>query len=133
MVKTLKTVKTVMTLVVTLLLAAPGETMWAQAASDADVWRTFAARLDVGSRVKLRLRNGQRVSATFIQAGPDDIVIQPRTRTPVPVQHVPYDAIVVLERDDARGIGAGKAVAIGVAAGVAAFFGTFLVLVAALD
>jgi hypothetical protein len=105
----------------------------AQTVPDADVWRTFAARLDVGSRIKLRLRDGQRVSATLIQAGPDDLLVQPRTRRAVPVQRVPYDAIVSLERDEARGIGTGKAVAIGVAAGVGAFFGILLLIVAALD
>jgi hypothetical protein len=126
-------VKRLMTVVMILLLAAPGQTVWAQTTPDADVWRTFASRLDVGSRVKLRLRNGQRFSATLIQAAPDDLVIQPRTRTPVPVQRVPYDAIVLLERDDAQGIGAGKAVAIGVAAGVATFLGILLFIVASLD
>ena len=49
------------------------------------------------------------------------------------MQRVPYDAIVSLERDDARGIGAGKAVAIGVAAGVGAFLGTLLLVIAAID
>jgi hypothetical protein len=133
MVKTLKTLKMLTTLVMTLLLAAPAETVWAQTTPDAEVWRTFASRLDVGSRVKLRLRNGQRVSATLIQAGPDDIVIQPRTRTPVAMQHVPYEAIVLLERDDAQGIGVGKAVAIGVAAGTATFLGILLFIVASID
>jgi len=46
---------------------------------------------------------------------------------------VPYDAIVSLERDEARGIGTGKAVAIGVAAGVGTFLGILLLIVASLD
>jgi hypothetical protein len=119
-----------MTMILLLALVTPAV---AQTVPDADVWRTFAARLDVGSRIKLRLRDGQRVSATLIQAGPDDLLVQPRTRRAVPVQRVPYDAIVSLERDEARGIGTGKAVAIGVAAGVGAFFGILLLIVAALD
>jgi hypothetical protein len=125
------------TVILVLLLAVPS---WAQAPSrlrsgqaDADVWRTYASRIEIGSRVKLRLRDGQRVSATLIGATPYDLVIQPRTRIPVPVQHVPYEAIMLLERDDARGMGAGKAVAIGVAAGVGAFLGALLLLVATID
>jgi len=119
-----------MTMILLLALVTPAV---AQIVPDADVWRTFAARLDVGSRVKIRLRDGQRVSATLIQAGPDDLLVQPRTRRAVPVQHVPYDAIVSLERDEARGIGTGKAVAIGVAAGVGTFLGILLLIVASLD
>jgi hypothetical protein len=103
------------------------------AAQTAPVWRTFAARIDVGSRIKLRLRDGQRVSATLIEAAPDDLIVQPLTRVRVPIQHVPYDAIVSLERDEARGVGVGKAVGIGVAAGAGAFLGAFLVLLAAFD
>ena len=49
----------------------------------------------------------------------------------MPVQPVPYDAVVSLERVKS-GIGAGKAVAIGVATGVGAFFGTLLIMFAAL-
>ena len=97
------------------------------------MWRVFAERLDVGSRIKLRMRDGQRVTATLIQASPDALLLQPRTRTPVPVQRVPYDDIVSIERDDQRGIGAGKAVAIGVASGVGAFLGTLLIIIAAFD
>jgi len=48
-------------------------------------------------------------------------------------QRVPYEAIVSLERDEPRGMGAGKAVAIGVASGVGAFLATFLILLAAFD
>ena len=111
-------------------LAVPA---FAQAPVDAAVWRTFAAQLEVGAPVNLRLREGQRVSATLIQAGPDDLLVQPRTRRPVPVQHVPYEAILSIERDEARGMGVGKVVAIGVAAGVGTFLGILLLLAASLD
>jgi len=49
------------------------------------------------------------------------------------VQRIASDRIASLERDDARGIGAGKAVAIGVASGVGAFLGALLILIATLD
>jgi hypothetical protein len=117
-------------LIIVLALVSPAA---AQTSSNPDVWRAFAAKIDVGSRVKVRLAGGERFTGTLIQAAPDDLVVQPRTRVPVPVQRVPYDAIVSLERDEARGIGAGKAVAIGVASGVGAFLGTLLILVATLD
>ena len=95
-----------------------------------DVWRTFARRLDVGVQLNVRLRNGQKFRATLIDAREDALLLQPKTRVPVPVQPVTYDTIVSLEQVKG-GIGAGKAVAIGVAAGVGAFFGTLLLILAA--
>jgi hypothetical protein len=50
------------------------------------------------------------------------MLVQPKTRIPVPIQAVPYEDVIQIERTRS-GIGAGKAAAIGVAAGVGAFFG----------
>ena len=95
-----------------------------------DVWRTFASRIDVGAKLDVRLRNGQRFRATLIDAREDALLLQPKTRVPVPVQPVAYDAIVSLEQVKGGGIGAGKAAAIGVASGVGAFFATMLIILA---
>jgi hypothetical protein len=59
-----------------------------------------------------------RTWATAVAAG---LLLQPKTRRPVPVQQVPYDAVASLEVPG-KGIGAGKAAAIGVAAGAGAFW-----------
>ena len=112
-------------------LAAPGVS--AQVSAEPEVWRAFAQRLEVGSRVEVNLDAGQRVVATLIEAGEVGLLVQPRTRVPVPVVRIAYDRIVSIERDKARGIGAGKAVAIGVASGVGAFLGTLLILIATID
>lgn len=106
---------------------------FAQASPQPDIWRDFAQRIDVGARVKVRFLDGQRVTATLIKADAGELWLQPRTRVLVPVQRVGYDQIASLERDDARGMGAGKAVAIGVASGVGAFLGTLLILIATID
>ncbi len=105
----------------------------AQSQPAEDAWRTLAQRLDVGSRIKLRLQDGQRVSATLISAGADDIVVQPRTRVPVGVQHVPYREILTLERDEPRGMNAAKAAAIGVGAGAGTVLAVMMLLIAAWD
>ena len=106
----------------------------AQGTADADVWRTFAEQLDVGARIRVRLVDGERVTATLVQAAPDQLLLQPITRQPVPVQRVRYDQIVSIERDEQRGVSAAKAAAIGVASGVGAFFGVMLIFLAvALD
>ena len=95
-----------------------------------DVWKTFASRIDVGVQLNVRLRNGQKFRATLIDAREDVLLLQPRTRVPVPVQPVAYDAILALEQVKG-GMGAGKAAAIGVATGVGGFFLTMLVILAA--
>ena len=119
-----------MTALLVCLLASP---VAAQTPSNPDVWRDFASRIDVGSRVKVRLADGERFSATLIQAAPADLVVQPRTRVPVPVQRVPYEAIVSLERDEPRGMSAGKTVAIGIASGVGAVLGILVLMIATLE
>jgi hypothetical protein len=106
---------------------------FAQTQPQADMWRAFAQKMDAGTRVKLRLDDGQRVVATLIEANADGLLLQPRTRVPVPVQRIGYDRIASLERDEGRGIGAGKAVAIGVGSGVGAFLGMLLILIATID
>jgi hypothetical protein len=103
----------------------------AQTLPQDDAWRAVAERIDPGSRIKVRTRDGQRITATLVRADSDAVRLQPRTRVPVPVQRVAYEEIVSMERDEGRGIGAGKAVAIGLASGVAAFLGTLLIVVAA--
>jgi hypothetical protein len=95
-----------------------------------DVWRTFAERMEVGVVLNVRLRSGQKFRATLIDARDDVVLLQPKTRIPVPVQPVPYGEIASLERAKG-GIGAGKAVGIGVASGVGAFFGVLMLLFAA--
>ena len=111
-------------------IAAPS---FAQTHAQGDLWRAFAQKVDVGTRVKLRLDDGQRVVATLIEANADGLFVQPRTRVPVPVQRIAYERIVSFERDEGRGIGVAKAVAIGVASGVGAFLGTLLILIATID
>ena len=119
--------------VLAILATLASSNPFAQATLQPDVWRGFAQQIDVGARIKIRLDDGQRVVATLIQAGTDSLVVQPRTRVPVPVQRIAYDRIASIERDKPGGIGAGRAVAIGVASGVGAFLGTLLILIATLD
>jgi len=100
------------------------------AQTTADVWRSFAERVEIGTELNVRLDDGRRMRATLVGVGADAVLLQPNTRIPVSIQAVPYDAIVRMEPRKA-GHSAGKAVAIGVATGVGAFFGIMLLIVAA--
>lgn len=95
-----------------------------------DVWRTFAEKVEPGTELTVRLNDGTRFRAALVAARDEGLVLQPKTRRPVPVQVVPYDAVASLERREKGGIGAGKAAAIGIATGAAAFFTMFFIAIA---
>jgi hypothetical protein len=122
--------KLVARLLVCLLMIQPAA---AQVPESGAVWRTFAAKVEVGSSIKVRLQDGPPFTATLVEAQDDALLLQPRTRVPVPVQAVPYHSIVSIERVRGGGIGAGKAAAIGVLTGVGAFFATLVIFIAAID
>lgn len=92
------------------------------AQTSSDIWRSFAEQVDVGTELNVRLNDGRRFRAMLVGVRDNAMLVQPKTRIPVPVQAVPYEDVIQIERTRS-GIGAGKAVAIGVAAGVGAFFG----------
>jgi len=123
-----KTVHVVITAALMALLAAHPAT----AQTSADLWRSFAERVDVGTELSVRMSDGRRFRATLIGLRTDAMLVQPKTRVPVAIQAVPFEQIVRLERSKS-GIGAGKAVAIGVAAGVGAFFGVMAIILAAVS
>jgi hypothetical protein len=100
------------------------------AQTTADVWKSFAERVDIGTELNVRLSDGRRLRATLVGVRADVVLLQPSTRIPVAIQAVPYDAIVRMEPRKA-GHGAGKAVAIGVATGVGVFFGMMALIFAA--
>ena len=116
-------------LLTTALIIVVAVSQTAAAQTPPDVWRNFAERLEVGAELNVRLSDGQRFRASLVGVRPDAVLLQPKTRVPVPVQAVPYEQINRLERAR-NGIGAGKAVAIGVATGVGAFFATLGVILA---
>ena len=97
------------------------------AQTSSEIWRDFAEQVEVGSELTVRLNDGRHFKATLVGVRDDAMLIQPKTRVPVPIQTVPYDDVLRLERTK-PGIGAGKAIAIGAATGVGAFFGILAVM-----
>ena len=118
--------KAVVTFGLMLSLLVPGP---AAAQVAADVWRSFAEKIDVGTELNVTLQDGTRFRAMLVGTRDDAVLLQPKTRIAVPVQAVSYGVIASMERRKA-GAGAGKAAAIGVASGVGTFLGMLLILVA---
>jgi hypothetical protein len=124
--------KTITAILIVLLTVHPMAASAQATLPGPDVWRTFTQELEVGTRIRLRFNDGRKVSATLVRADADALLIQPRTRVPVPVQPVPYDTIASIEREH-PGLSGTKAAAIGVASGVATFFGILLIMVSTFD
>ena len=97
-----------------------------------EIWRSFAEQVEVGTELTVRLNDGRRFRATLVGTRDTAMLVQPKTRIPVPVQAVPYEDVTQIERTR-RGIGPGKAVAIGAATGVGAFFGILALMLSVVD
>jgi len=119
-------------LIAALILTSTTSSAGAQA-NDADAWHALAVALEPGSTIDLRLRDGAHVKATFITAQADAMVVQRKTRVPMPVETIRYDAIASLSRADRTGMSAGKVTAIALGSAGAAIGAFFLILLASLD
>jgi hypothetical protein len=117
------------------VIAGAGPSLFAQSAepgTHAAVWRGLAERLPPSARVKLRLRGGERFTATLVDAQPDGLLVEPKTRLPVPVQRIAYADIASMELVQEGG-SVGKAIAIGVASGAGAFLTLLMIALSAWD
>lgn len=116
-----------------LIMSLAPRPVLAQSDVDAAAWRTLAEKLEGGVVVDMRLRNGQHFKATFIGAREQTMVIQRRTRVPVAVEEVPYEAVASMSRVQPSSISGGKIAAIALGSAGAAIASLFLILLASLD
>lgn len=104
----------------------------ASASMTTEAWRSFLVKLPAGARVKVTLKAGRRLRATLMQVTDTAMIVSPRTRVPEPVQTIALAdlAAVDLETDTPS---IAKAVGIGIASGVGAFFTMLIILIASID
>jgi hypothetical protein len=105
----------------------------AQTVSDASAWRALAEKLEGGVAIDMRLRDGRHFKATFINAHEDAIVVQRRTRVPVAIEQIPYDAIASLSRVEPASLSGAKIAGIALGSAGAAIGTLFLIMLATLD
>ena len=105
----------------------------AQAGDAADGWKQMAATLKAGSELRLQLNNGQRFTAVLVRADDAGILMQPKTRVPVPPQTVQYADIAALEPRKPGQMSVGKSIGIGIAGGAAGFLAILLITLATVD
>jgi len=125
-------------------LAAPGcATMRAQGVAvvpaaapqtaDRAAIAEYVQRIPPGSEIRLDLSDRTSLRATLLKATEDSVLVQARTRIPEPPFEIPMSRIVRVTLDRPGGTNLGKAVAIGVAAGVVAATAVFLIIAAVLS
>lgn len=116
-----------------LVLSSIGRPAIAQTSYEGGAWRTLAEKLEAGALVDMRLRDGTHFKATFITAHPDTMLLQRKTRIPVPVEEIAYDSIATLSRVQSSSMSGGKIAGIALGSAGAAIGTLFLVLLAAFD
>ena len=97
-----------------------------------EYWFTYAAKLPIGSTVRVRTSDGKRQTAVLAVVDEDGITLEPKTRVPEPPRRVPFDQLQQLELKQ-NGNGVVKAIAIGAGIGAATFVGLLMILAASWD
>jgi hypothetical protein len=105
----------------------------AQSGSDASAWRALAERLDAGAAIEMRLRDGRHFKATFIEARPEALLVQRRTRIPMKVESIDYESIASLSRVQSSNLSPGKVAGIALGSAGAAVGVLWLIALATLD
>ena len=90
-----------------------------------DLWRAFVQKVPIGSVVKIRTRDGERLTAIVFVVDEAGMTVKPKTRYPEPARRIAFDRLdnVEVQRP---GVSYGKAAAIG--AGVGASVSLLLLL-----
>jgi hypothetical protein len=98
--------------------------------ADPAVVASYVKQLPIGSRVRVGLTGGARVTGTLMNANDREIVVQPRTRIAEPPLQIAMDRIVAVELETTSNSNLGKSIGIGIAAGVGGTLAVFMILAA---
>jgi hypothetical protein len=91
--------------------------------------RQVAFAIPLGSRVKVQMRSGRRLTATMLGVEADAIVVKRDARVPESAITIPFSDVALLQRDQKSGFNLAKAIGIGVAAGVGAILTMFAIAI----
>jgi hypothetical protein len=96
---------------------------------EAAAFKQLAAAIPLGSRVKLQVTGGRRMTATLMAVRDDAMIVQRVSRVPEPAVTIAYTDLLRLEREQKGGFTVGKAIGIGLAAGAGAILTLFAIMV----
>jgi hypothetical protein len=123
----------VLRLIMCVVLVLPLTSIPASAQSDASAWRALVGQLEGGVLVDVRVRDGKHFKATFVEARPDGVLVQRKTRVPVSVEQINYESIASLSRAQTSDLSGGKVAAIALGSAGAAIGVLWLIALASLD
>ena len=116
----------VTTYLLIVVLTAP-LAMATQTREPADVWRSFAERLEPGAFVRVRLIDHKQIKGHVVMVDGDTLRIKPKTRVPIPIRDLQFADIESIERQKEgwspgtkvlAGVGIGTGVVLLVAAAI---------------
>jgi hypothetical protein len=96
---------------------------------EAAAMRHVADALPLGTRVKIQLQSGRRLTATLLSVEADAIVVKRDARVPEPAVTIPFSEVAQLQRDQKSGFSIAKAIGLGLAAGAGAILTIFAIAV----
>jgi hypothetical protein len=99
------------------------------AQEEAVAFKELAANIPLGSRVTVESRDGRRLRATLMAVSEDGIVVKRESRIPEAAVSIPFAQLTRLQRETKSGFSVGKAIGIGLAAGVGAILTMFAIAV----
>ena len=119
-------------LVIAALLGVPVRAAAPQPlAREAEVaaYKQMAAGIPLGARIKVQTDDGRRLTATLMAVEYEALLMKRESRVPEPAVRVAFARITRLQLEEKSGFSLGKAVGIGLAAGVGAILTLFAIAV----
>ena len=122
---------TIVIVIAALVFATPAVSAQDALTRDAETaaFQQLAGAIPPGSRVKVRTTDGRRITATFMTADDRHIVVKRHSRVPEPAVAIAFADLAELRREERSGFSIGKAIGIGLAAGVGAILTLFAIAV----
>ena len=122
---------TIVIVIAAIVLAPPVVSAQDALTRDAEMaaFQQLANGIPPGSRVKVRTTDGRRLTATFMAADDRHIVVKRHSRVPEPAIAIEFADLAELRREERTGFSIGKAIGIGLAAGVGAILTLFAIAV----
>lgn len=99
-------------------------------AVDPAVMADYVSRIPAGSRVRVERTDGHTVHGTLMKSTGQAVTVQRNTRVAEPPAEIPIGSIVRVTLETTGGTSTAKAIAIGIASGVGAFFGILAIVAA---
>jgi hypothetical protein len=93
----------------------------------------YVQKLPVGSKVRVDRTDGSTLRGTLMKATAASVIVQKSTRIPEPFVEVPIAQVARVNVETGNGTSTAKAIGIGIAAGLGAFFVILGILAASVD